>query len=99
MAFAPSPFHTRRFRRKISPCVHPVLWPELLRRHICDGPQSAARTRHMVRVHFPRGQRFCIFRRTLDETHFGETKIQNLGMAIPSNENVGWFDVPVDDSL
>src|SRR5215467_2726042 len=53
----------------------------------------------MVRVYFLRGQRFHIARTTLGEAYLGQSEVENLGMAISSNENVRWFDVAVDDSF
>src|SRR5215467_14372665 len=53
----------------------------------------------MVRVYFLRGQRFHIARTTLGEAYLGKTEVENLGMAISSNEDVRWLDVAVDDSF
>ena len=35
----------------------------------------------------------------LCKTHLRKAKVQNLGMAILSNEDVGWFYVAMNDSL
>ena len=73
----------------------------MLGRHIGDGADGAARAGEMfgvdaLRGHgFDRGSGF----HAGNGAHFGETEIENFGVAALGDEDVGGLDVAVDDAL
>src|SRR5262249_47672968 len=53
----------------------------------------------MVRVNSPCGERIFAAGGVLSRTDFGQSKVENLGVATFRNKNVRWLDVSMDDAL
>src|SRR5262249_22662369 len=71
----------------------------LLRGHIGQRSQGAAGSRQMVSVYFLCRERFRTPWGAFLQAHLGKTKVENLGLAVFRDENVGGGDVAMDDAL
>jgi len=74
---------------------------DLLGRHVGDGAESAARTGELVGVHSERseGRGGGSAGGSFGSRNFGETEVENFGVAAAGEEDVGGLDVAMDDAL
>src|SRR5215469_17638419 len=85
-------------RKQVCPSIQ-ILRPNLLWRHVRNCPQCTTGACQVVYVYFLRCQGLRIGSRDFCGTHFGESKVQNLGVSAVRYENVGGLDVAVNDAF